>query len=51
MAALTAALSGPGLVVVAGPAGIGKTALVHAAGLPLLGTGRSPRSGTYPGCR
>ncbi|HST67793.1 MAG TPA: ATP-binding protein, partial [Mycobacteriales bacterium] len=39
MAALRSALSGPGLVVVAGPPGIGKTALVHAAGLPLLATG------------
>jgi DNA-binding CsgD family transcriptional regulator len=39
VAALTDALSGPGLVVVAGPAGIGKTALARATGLPLLATG------------
>jgi DNA-binding CsgD family transcriptional regulator len=38
-AELRSALSGPGLVVVAGPPGIGKTALVHATGLPVLATG------------
>jgi DNA-binding CsgD family transcriptional regulator len=39
VAALRAALGAPGLVVVAGPPGIGKTSLVHATGLPLLATG------------
>ncbi|HEY6745695.1 MAG TPA: LuxR C-terminal-related transcriptional regulator [Mycobacteriales bacterium] len=39
LAELRAALGDPGLVVVAGPAGIGKTALAHATGLPLLATG------------
>lgn len=39
MEALVAVLAAPGLVVVAGPPGIGKTALVRAAGLPLLETG------------
>jgi DNA-binding CsgD family transcriptional regulator len=36
--ALTAALAAPGLVVVAGPTGIGKTTLVRAAGLDLVAT-------------
>lgn len=39
VAELRSALGVPGLVVVAGPPGIGKTALVHATGLPLLATG------------
>jgi DNA-binding CsgD family transcriptional regulator len=39
VAELRSALARPGLVVVAGPPGIGKTALVHATGLPLLATG------------
>jgi hypothetical protein len=39
VAALRAALFEPGLVVVAGSPGIGKTALVHATGLPVLATG------------
>jgi DNA-binding CsgD family transcriptional regulator len=48
-AALVAALAGPGLVVVAGPSGIGKTALVHSTGLPLLATAAAATLRHRPG--